>query len=271
MGRHEALSYPVPASLHDPVEAAAGRTPAGVRRRALRRLYEIRSRQPGAGRPARVRLRIGPEVPERPSIRCRRQREDRWPTGGQNGASRSPFTAGWAYGHRLARLREIAPDAILLAGADIVPPAVLEIPKLGTINGHYGLLPRYRGMNVTEWSIYHDDPVGVSVHLVDSGIDTGPIVARSHCRSMRASGSRNCAPSISRGVCAPSRRGLPAHADGDRHRQASGARRGQAVLPDAPRAQEAGGGQVARRRLPVEPSVPGGAPRPSRRPFLNGF
>jgi methionyl-tRNA formyltransferase len=66
----------------------------------------------------------------------------------------------------------------VLAGADIVPGAVLEIPSVGAINGHYGLLPRYRGMNVTEWSIYHDDPVGVSVHYVDTGIDTGPVIAR---------------------------------------------------------------------------------------------
>ena len=41
---------------------------------------------------------------------------------------------------------------------------------------HYGLLPRYRGMNVTEWSIYYDDPVGVTVHAVDPGIDTGEIL-----------------------------------------------------------------------------------------------
>ena len=37
-------------------------------------------------------------------------------------------------------------------------------------------------MNVTEWSIYNDDPIGVSVHLVDRGIDTGPIVSRTPLR-----------------------------------------------------------------------------------------
>lgn len=78
----------------------------------------------------------------------------------------------------LQTLRRAEPDLIVLAGADIIPPAVLEIPRLGTLNAHYGLLPRYRGMNVTEWSVYHDDPLGVSVHWVDPGIDTGGIVAR---------------------------------------------------------------------------------------------
>lgn len=78
----------------------------------------------------------------------------------------------------LASLRSAEPDLIILAGADIIPRAVLEIPRLGTLNAHYGLLPRYRGMNVTEWSVYHDDPLGVTVHWVDPGIDTGAIVVR---------------------------------------------------------------------------------------------
>jgi folate-dependent phosphoribosylglycinamide formyltransferase PurN len=77
-----------------------------------------------------------------------------------------------------AALRRAAPDLVVLAGADIVPSALLAVPSLGTINPHYALLPRYRGMNVAEWSIYHDDSVGVSVHFVDPGIDTGDIVLR---------------------------------------------------------------------------------------------
>ena len=75
-------------------------------------------------------------------------------------------------------VRSFRPDVLVLVGADIVPRALLEIPRLGTINPHYGLLPRYRGMNVTEWSIYHDDPVGVTIHAVDPGIDTGDILVR---------------------------------------------------------------------------------------------
>lgn len=68
-------------------------------------------------------------------------------------------------------------ELLVLAGAEIVPADVLEIPSRGTLNAHFGLLPRYRGMNVAEWSIYHNDPVGVSVHFVDRGIDTGDVVA----------------------------------------------------------------------------------------------
>lgn len=75
-------------------------------------------------------------------------------------------------------LAATAPDVLVLAGADIVPPEVLAIPEVATINPHYGLLPRYRGMNVAEWSVFHDDPVGVTVHAVDAGIDTGDIIGR---------------------------------------------------------------------------------------------
>jgi folate-dependent phosphoribosylglycinamide formyltransferase PurN len=77
-------------------------------------------------------------------------------------------------------LRRLEPDLIILAGADIVPAPVLEVPRLGTINPHYALLPRYRGMNVAEWSVYLDARVGLTVHCVDTGIDTGDILKRDH-------------------------------------------------------------------------------------------
>jgi methionyl-tRNA formyltransferase len=70
-------------------------------------------------------------------------------------------------------LRRLKPDIVVLVGAAIVPAEILTVPRLGTINAHYGLLPQYRGMNVTEWSVLRGDPVGVTVHLVDAGIDTG--------------------------------------------------------------------------------------------------
>jgi methionyl-tRNA formyltransferase len=84
------------------------------------------------------------------------------------------------YGRRLAgsvrALSALRPDLLVLLGSDIVPRAVLDVPSLGTVNAHYGLLPAFRGMNVTEWSVYCGAPVGVTVHLVDTGVDTGPIL-----------------------------------------------------------------------------------------------
>ncbi len=67
---------------------------------------------------------------------------------------------------------------------------MLAVPRLGTLNAHMGVLPRYRGMNVTEWARFVGGPVGCTVHLIDQGIDTGPIlqiaeVDSSHARSIQ--------------------------------------------------------------------------------------
>jgi len=72
----------------------------------------------------------------------------------------------------VARLR---PDLAVHAGAGILRAPLLALPRLGTLNVHMGILPYYRGMNVAEWAQFNGDPVGCSVHLVDAGIDTGPI------------------------------------------------------------------------------------------------
>jgi folate-dependent phosphoribosylglycinamide formyltransferase PurN len=77
-----------------------------------------------------------------------------------------------------AALERRAPDLLVLLGADIVPPTLLAVPRVGVINAHYGLLPAFRGMNVTEWSVLSGAPVGVTVHFVDAGIDTGAILLR---------------------------------------------------------------------------------------------
>jgi len=77
----------------------------------------------------------------------------------------------------LEAVRRLAPDLAVHAGAGILRAPLLAIPRLGTLNAHMGLLPHYRGMNVAEWAAMTSGPVGCTVHLVDPGIDTGPILA----------------------------------------------------------------------------------------------
>lgn len=72
-------------------------------------------------------------------------------------------------------VEELRPDLAIHAGAGILRDAVLSIPRLGTLNAHMGLLPKYRGVNVTEWAALNEEPIGCSVHFIDPGIDTGPI------------------------------------------------------------------------------------------------
>ena len=76
------------------------------------------------------------------------------------------------------RLTMLAPDLVVLGSARILAPPVLAIPSMGVLNAHPGLLPDYRGVDVIPWALYHGDPLGVSVHYVDAGIDSGDIVAR---------------------------------------------------------------------------------------------
>ena len=85
-------------------------------------------------------------------------------------------------------LRAISADLFVYAGCGILRRAALEIPRLGTLNAHMGMLPAMRGMNVTEWSVLCDAPVGCTVHLIDPGIDTGDIIV---FRAVNPEGAKN--------------------------------------------------------------------------------
>jgi hypothetical protein len=75
-------------------------------------------------------------------------------------------------------LRGAAPDLCLLAGTGIIPPAVLDVPRLATVNAHPGVLPAYRGMDPELWALWEErfEDVGCTLHVVDRGVDTGPIL-----------------------------------------------------------------------------------------------
>jgi hypothetical protein len=77
----------------------------------------------------------------------------------------------------VASVKSLEPDVLVHAGAGILRSELLATARLGTLNAHMGILPRYRGMNVSEWACLEGNPVGCTVHLVNAGIDTGDIVA----------------------------------------------------------------------------------------------
>ncbi len=76
----------------------------------------------------------------------------------------------------VAQLKEWSPDLIIFTGGNILREQLLGVPRLGVLNMHLGLLPEIRGMNSPEWSLLNDVPVGVTVHYIDEGIDTGPVL-----------------------------------------------------------------------------------------------
>ncbi|MGC9333262.1 MAG: formyltransferase family protein [Anaerolineae bacterium] len=75
-------------------------------------------------------------------------------------------------------LAAFGPDLMVLGGTRILRRPILAIPPRGTVNAHPGLLPRLRGSSSVGWALYYDLPLGSTVHFVDAGIDTGPIILR---------------------------------------------------------------------------------------------
>lgn len=77
-----------------------------------------------------------------------------------------------------AQLEAIAPDAILVvAYGRIIPPWMLALPRLGNINLHGSLLPKYRGAAPIQWAVANGETVtGVTTMLLEEGLDTGPIL-----------------------------------------------------------------------------------------------
>lgn len=58
-----------------------------------------------------------------------------------------------------------------------IPPELLSLPRYGIINFHFGALPKYPGDNPVFWQIRNREPFGaVSVHRMDEGLDTGPLL-----------------------------------------------------------------------------------------------
>jgi len=76
------------------------------------------------------------------------------------------------------QLESIAPDAIVVvAYGRMIPPWMLALPRLGCINLHASLLPKYRGAAPIQWAIAMGDAyTGNTTMLLEEGLDTGPIL-----------------------------------------------------------------------------------------------
>jgi len=78
----------------------------------------------------------------------------------------------------VAQLTQWSPDLAIFTGGDILRDEVLKVPRLGILNSHLALLPEIRGMSSPEWSLLCGVPLGITIHFMDSGVDTGPILLR---------------------------------------------------------------------------------------------
>jgi methionyl-tRNA formyltransferase len=77
-----------------------------------------------------------------------------------------------------ALLQQLAPDCIvIIAYGQIIPAALLNIPKLGWINLHASLLPKYRGAAPINWAIANGETqTGLTTMRIDAGMDTGDML-----------------------------------------------------------------------------------------------
>jgi methionyl-tRNA formyltransferase len=83
-----------------------------------------------------------------------------------------------------AQLESIAPEAIIVVGyGRIIPQWMIDLPRLGNINLHASLLPKYRGAAPIQWAIARGETsTGVTTMRIDAGLDTGDILLQAEER-----------------------------------------------------------------------------------------
>ena len=80
----------------------------------------------------------------------------------------------------IEEIKKLEPDVIcVVAYGKILPKEILEIPKLGCINVHGSLLPKYRGAAPIQWAVINGEKVtGVTTMYMDVGMDTGDMILK---------------------------------------------------------------------------------------------
>lgn len=80
----------------------------------------------------------------------------------------------------IERARGWAPDVVVTAGAPLLGREWTRLGRLGCVNVHFGISPAYRGEHTLfyPWLERRWDQIGVTIHLIDEGVDTGPVLAR---------------------------------------------------------------------------------------------
>ena len=78
------------------------------------------------------------------------------------------------------QIRAMSPDCIVVvAYGKLLPPEILKIPRLGCVNVHGSLLPKYRGAAPIQWTVINGDEYGgVTTMLMAEGMDTGDMLLR---------------------------------------------------------------------------------------------
>ncbi len=81
-------------------------------------------------------------------------------------------------------LVELNPELVIISGTRIIKSNIISCINAQFVNVHCGITPAYRGVHGAYWALYnHDlDNVGVTIHLINEGVDTGGILAQKNIR-----------------------------------------------------------------------------------------
>lgn len=79
----------------------------------------------------------------------------------------------------IARMRDLDPDVVLVFGTGLLKVPLIETFPGRILNIHLGLSPYYRGAGTNFWPLVNNEPeyCGATIHFLDAGVDTGPIIA----------------------------------------------------------------------------------------------
>lgn len=97
-----------------------------------------------------------------------------------------------------AQLSAIQPEAIIVVGyGRIIPQWMLDLPRLGNLNLHASLLPKYRGAAPIQWAIANgESETGVTTMRIDAGLDTGDILLQKTLKIKPDDTSETLAPPL---------------------------------------------------------------------------
>lgn len=143
----------------------------GRRATAIRKIKQVIKTSPLERRINRVETQLEQEA--QTFFDTSAQPPKAWPNGVATFTAANPNGA-----EALAWLHNLSPDLIIVTGAPILKPDVFDLPPLGTFNMHSSLLPDYRGTQAEFWQVLENrmDTVGLTIHRVERGVDTGAIV-----------------------------------------------------------------------------------------------
>lgn len=82
----------------------------------------------------------------------------------------------------LKQLKQAEADIfVVVAYGQLLSPEILDMPKLGCVNVHGSILPKYRGAAPIQWCLYHGEAeTGITTMLMDAGMDTGPMLLKNY-------------------------------------------------------------------------------------------